>query len=323
MKVLLVRFSAIGDCVMAAHAATCVRRSHPNAHLVWAVEERCSPVVDAERLVSRVAIYPRERWKRGAWSPRVWREQWRYYAALRQERFDVGIDLQGHSKTAICLRLSGAKRRLAVRATDPLAKRLNPRFAGFGEARHTVDRQLAALRSLGEFLGEPFPPMMPRLEARRAAIRKELGPEFFVAIAVGAGHPEKAYPRAAWMQVAERLRAVGLRAVAIGGPEEAPWGAPGVDDRIGRLDLKGTMAVIAEAAAVLAADTGAGHLAAAYGVPYVSIFGPTDPEEFRPYGPGGIVLKESGNPADVLPERVAEEALRLIEARNAGASCAS
>ena len=71
------------------------------------------------------------------------------------------------------------------------------------------------------------------------------------------------------------------------------------------------MAVIARSSLVLAADTGAGHLAAAYGVPVVSIFGPTDPEEFRPYSDAGIVLKSGDRTDDVSPEQVVMAAKEL------------
>ncbi len=313
MKVLLVRFSAIGDCAMAAHTATCIRRSSPEAHLTWAVEERCAPVVDEARLVSRRAVYPRERWKQGAWTPRVWREQWQFYRSLRAEQFDFGLDLQGHSKTAICLRLSGARKRLSLRATDGFARRLNPVFTDYGGVVHTVDRQLAALRSLGNFAGDPVPPILPEYAALRAAMREKLVGRPTATIAVGAGQPAKAYPAEQWAAVARALLDEGFRVVFIGGPEESAPPVANAEDWVGRLILDETMALIAESAVVLAADTGAGHLAAGYGVPTVSIFGPTDPAEFRPYGPHSVVLQRGNRTRDVPASEViaaAKEAAR-------------
>lgn len=311
MRVLLVRFSAIGDCAMATHTASCIRRSYPEGTLVWAVEERCAAVVDDERLVTRRAVYPRERWKRGAWTPKVWGEQLRYYAGLRKHGFDIGLDLQGHSKTAICLRLSGAKRRLAVRATDGFARRLNPVLTEFNGLAHTVDRQLYALRTLGRF-EEDSSPIMPLLSSERVELRRQIGEEPFVVIAVGAGQPWKAYPGESWKSVAEALRYAARRVVFIGGPGESAPAVDGVVDLVNRLDLAQTMAVLAESDLVLAADTGAGHLAAAYGKSVVSIFGPTDPAEFRPYADRVIVLKEGEETAAVLPEKVVQAAHTLL-----------
>ena len=73
-----------------------------------------APVVDENRLVNSVAEFPRDKWKANRWSPATWREQLRAYAGLRKHKFDWGLDLQGHSKTALALRIAKPKRRLAV-----------------------------------------------------------------------------------------------------------------------------------------------------------------------------------------------------------------
>lgn len=62
----------------------------------------------------------------------------------------------------------------------------------------------------------------------------------------------------------------------------------------GTLALDGFAAVVAAARLVVTADTGAGHLASAYGRPSVVIFGPAPPEEWGP-PPGGrhVVLTDA------------------------------
>lgn len=50
----------------------------------------------------------------------------------------------------------------------------------------------------------------------------------------------------------------------------------------GQLDLADLAAVVADAAVVVCNDTGVGHLATAYGVPSVVLFGPTPPERWGP-----------------------------------------
>jgi heptosyltransferase-2 len=44
-------------------------------------------------------------------------------------------------------------------------------------------------------------------------------------------------------------------------------------------------ALMREAALVISNDTGPGHLAAAVGVPLLSVLGPTEPGLWRPWGP--------------------------------------
>jgi ADP-heptose:LPS heptosyltransferase len=60
------------------------------------------------------------------------------------------------------------------------------------------------------------------------------------------------------------------------------------DDTVlaGRIDLTAFAALIAGACLVVTADTGAAHLASAYRVPSVVIFGPAPPEEWGPPASG-------------------------------------
>lgn len=58
------------------------------------------------------------------------------------------------------------------------------------------------------------------------------------------------------------------------------------------LDLGAYAAVLADARAVVAVDTGPAHLAAAVSAPLVSLFGPgSDPATWSPWGPSVTVLK--------------------------------
>lgn len=60
-----------------------------------------------------------------------------------------------------------------------------------------------------------------------------------------------------------------------------------------RMDLAGFAATVAHAAIVVSADTGAAHLASAYGTPSVVLFGPAPPEEWGPPPGPHVVLTEA------------------------------
>ena len=309
-RVLLVRFSAIGDCAMAAWAATAVRERHPDAFLCWAVESRCAPVLDRTALVSHVEEIPRERWKRHRWSPAMWRQQIAKYAGLRRLRFDFGLDLQGHSKTALCLRLARPARRLAVPASDPFAARLNPTLS-LPSGVHTIEGYGALLGEFGDFT-IPERPLMPHDPEAARTLAERLGGERPLAtISVSAGSPDKAYPEAGWTRVAEGLLARGYRVAFLGGPNDRAIPLPETVDLVGKLALSSTIEAIRLSALHLAADTGNGHLAAAVGVPVVSVFGPTNPAVYRPYTPDGRVLREGRATADVAPEAILGAAREL------------
>jgi ADP-heptose:LPS heptosyltransferase len=302
MRILVVRFSAIGDCVMAAWAATALRLRHPGAEITWAIEDRCSPVLDMAQLVTHRVHFSRTRWKQRRMHPSTWAEQVRTYLSLRKVAFDVGFDLQGHSKTALCLRLAKPRQRFAAAATDALAARLTPPIGIRPDGTHMVDWKMHVVCQYEPLDTPKCPIMPPQIEAPDG-----LPSTGFVTIAVGAGHRDKAYRR--WSEVANALVSGGVNVVWMGGPGDSAPDVSGTVDLCGKLTLNQSLEVIRRAAVVVAADTGAGHIAAALGVPVVSVFGPTDPRVFRPYTTDGEVLKASSDPNEVLPSEVVSAAL--------------
>ncbi|MBS1709146.1 MAG: glycosyltransferase family 9 protein [Armatimonadetes bacterium] len=302
-RILIVRFSAIGDCVMAAWAVTSLRQAFPEGHIVWATQERCAPVIDDEKLVDTTVIADRDKWKKTRWSPTTWWNQTRRFTSLRKHGFDFGFDLQGHSKTALCLRLAGAKERHARRATDALAKKLNP-VASVANGLHEVEANLAFLSQFWP-LTMPEGPLMPQLPAWDS--------QGFVSIQTGAGSKDKTYPTESWIRVTEGLVRSGRRVVVIGGRRDPSIPVEGVTDLVGQLSLSQAVQVVRASALHLAADTGTGHIAAAYGVPVVSIFGPTDPAVYRPWAPDARVLQAGSMAGLVSPKEVLDAAAKALE----------
>jgi len=305
-RVLIVKFSAIGDCVMAAPALSAFRRAEPDALMVWAADPRCSAVIDRNRLVNEVYDIPRAAWKRDGVG---WMGQIRHYLALRRYGFDFGFDLQGHGKTAICLRLSGAKRRIAGYAIDPAARVLNPLAPGNPDGTHRVLRNRDVLAGALK-LDPDLSPIMPSLAAERETVRERFG-SGFVSIHVGAGATWKQWPSDRWAAVARHLLAQGRKVLFLGGLGERAPEVEGAMDACEELSLAESVAAVAESEFHLAADTGSGHMAAAYRVPVLSIFGKTKPELYRPYTDRGIVLKAGERTEDVSVESVLAEIPRL------------
>lgn len=284
---------------MAVHALSALRRRNPDANIVWAVDPRCGAVVDTSRLVNSVFEIPREKWKReksGLFT------QLRHFLKLREWSFDFGLDLQGHGKTAVALKLSGAKVRRSAYAFDPAARLLNPQTRGGQNRIHRVERNMEAVAEILE-MDEDYSPIMP------SAILPGGLPERFISIHTGAGAAWKQWPIERWEAVAKGLP---LPAVFLGGPTDPVPGAGGMN-LVGILSLEESMGAVANSAFHLAADTGSGHMAAAYGVPVLSIFGKTMPALYRPYTDRAIVLRNGDDPNLVTVEDVFEGFERLTK----------
>jgi ADP-heptose:LPS heptosyltransferase len=315
MRVLIVRFSAVGDCVLAAWAVTSIRNKYPGAEIIWAIEPRCAPVVDCERLATRLVAFDRQAWKRGRFQPRTWRQQVRTYLSLRALRCDVGIDFQGHSKTALALRLAAPTRRFATHATDWFARAISPPVPLDPATHpHVVDENYATLAAWEHF-ERVERPMMPDVAAELETVRTRIPHgKPLCTIQTGAGAWDNRYPPELWAEVAEGMIQAGFCVVALGAPGEPHIPHDGVIHRVGATSLREAQAWVRASAVHLCGDTGTGHIAAAVGVPVVSVFGPANPRRTRPFTSRGVVLHRGPNTFDTPPFEVVEAALSLVGA---------
>jgi ADP-heptose:LPS heptosyltransferase len=115
-----------------------------------------------------------------------------------------------------------------------------------------------------------------------------------VVVHVGAFYGSRQWPAARFAAVARSLADAGRRVVFSGSASERPRALEvarlgGFDPEsvlAGRMALDEFAALIADAVLVVTADTGAAHLASAYRIPSVVIFGPAPPEEWGPPASG-------------------------------------
>src|SRR5947209_17281700 len=115
-RVLVVRLSAVGDCIQTMPLACALRDHWPDAHVTWVVEKGSAPLVEACDAVDRTIVLP----KRFATSPRILAWLWR---ELRRERFDFALDPQGLTKSSLVSWLSGSRRRIGF--ARPIGRELS------------------------------------------------------------------------------------------------------------------------------------------------------------------------------------------------------
>ncbi|WP_130400229.1 HAD-IIIA family hydrolase [Micromonospora violae] len=130
----------------------------------------------------------------------------------------------------------------------------------------------------------------PVLRLRRDAVPPRpanLGDPGYVVLHPGSAASSRACPPELATRIAGALTRAGHRVLVTGGADEravtARVAAAGGIDLGGRTDLAGLAAIVADASAVVVGNTGPAHLAAAAGVPVVSLFAPTVP--FGQWGP--------------------------------------
>ncbi|MGA5311218.1 HAD-IIIA family hydrolase [Micromonospora taraxaci] len=186
---------------------------------------------------------------------------------------------------ALLLRMAGIGRIAAISDDYP---------GSLLDVRHRVpvgvpepERALSLAAAAGHRLPDGDEPVL-RLRHDVVAERpSDLGDPGYVVLHPGSAASSRACPPDVATRIAATLTAAGHRVLVTGGPDEravtARVAAAGGTDLGGRTDLAGLARIVADASAVVVGNTGPAHLAAAAGVPVVSLFAPTVP--FGQWGP--------------------------------------
>ncbi len=298
-RILIVRLSAVGDCVHALPAVRALRAARPEAHISWAIDDRAAPLLEGLSDVDEFMVMPR-RALRG--KPRLvrWRRLAAYRRSLREGGFDAAVDFQGLAKSALVAFFSRARLRIGpsrsggAREFSWLFYNASPEVPE--SARHVADKSRALLAPLGVPLETPLShprlPEHPGAAARVRAALQEMGlaGKPFAVLNPGAGWPTKLWPVEHFIKLAGTLREeMGLDVLVTWfGPAERELAeriaAPGEARRAPETDLQELAELLRGAALYVGSDTGPTHIAAAAGAPTVALFGAADAERNCPLG---------------------------------------
>ncbi len=285
-KVLLIRFSSIGDIVLVSPVIRALKTQLPcELHVLTKRKNR--NLVAHNPYVDQVHVFE----KRSADA----------LPALKREGFDFIVDLQKN------LRSSRVKRHLKVpSASFPklnLNKWLLVRFKiNRLEDVHIVDRYFRAVENLGvknDGKGlDFFIPEEDFVDLKTFPPLKENG---YVGLVIGGQHKTKMFPPEKAARVIGRLP---WPVVLLGGPEDRENGETirhltenkQVLNACGELSLNASASLVRQAGIIITNDTGLMHIAAAFKKPVISIWGNTVPEfGMVPYEPGNeenVVIAE-------------------------------
>jgi heptosyltransferase I len=296
VKALIVRLSSIGDVVHTLPLLGPLARH--GWRVGWLTEPASQPLLADHALVDHVTMAPAARAFSFAHARRA-------AGALRAQRYDVALDVQGLWKSAVWARLAGAGR---VIGPGPSARRepwsawlARERIEPPADARHVIDKNLALLRPLGiDGLGaREFG--LPRFELEAGKIRQQLGGMAIEApVAVlnpGGGWESKRWPPERFGALAVELRERGLVPVVTWGPgeerlaERVVAASGGTARRCFATSLRELVELLRCARLVVANDTGPLQLACAVGAPVVALFGPTDPVRNGPFSPADETVR--------------------------------
>ena len=320
-SILIVRLGAMGDIIHALPGASSLKHSFPDARVTWVVEPRWIPLLEGNGFVDRIVVFRRD-------DPRSWR---RTKDELRGEHYDLAVDFQGLTKSALIAHLARPER-IAGFGSSVVRERPAGLFYSTrvqSGAIHVVDQALDLAAGAGAtnlVRAFPLPAGVP--EGRLPA-------EPFVLASPLAGWTSKQWPVEYYARLAVMLREkLGMPLVLNG----APGSLPVVDGAMAHASgIPGLIDATRRAALVIGVDSGPLHLAAALNKSGAAVFGPTDPMRNGPYGGDFEIFRIAGAPTThrrgttiapsmraITPEQVfAALASRVKSAQAEGPLCAT
>ena len=279
----------MGDCILTTPALAILKQARPDVAVAVVVERRFRDLFAANPDISEI-LEPD--WRR-----------------VRRFRPDLCLNLHGGGTSAAITALAGSRFRagfahfrysLVYNIQIPRAQEI----LGVTGKVHTAEHLAAAAFYLGA----------PRMEIPRARlfVRASKTPARpYAVIHPHAAAANKTWPAQRFLEIARHLNSsFDLEPVFIGGPGEslstfAGW------RRLEGAPLGEIQSVMAGASLFVGNDSGPAHMAAAFGVPVVVIFGSSDPVVWAPWRTQGEVLTGSDGIETVTAAEVREALERL------------
>lgn len=300
-RALVIKMRHHGDVLLTSPVFTQLKKTLPHASIDAFIYKDTLPMLEGHPAISSYLLYDRT-WKNLS----VWNKLRKEIALLkiiRASHYDLVINLTEGDRGAIAALVSGSACRVGF---DPKKSGLFGKKKAFTHIvkacphpRHTVERQLDALRRIGIF---PAPderdlflhiPEAAKQKATEWLQREEILPGTYILIHPVSRWKFKCLSTAQIARLLDELHERNLRIVMTAGPDAQEIAM--VDEILslvphvpvlncaGKLTLKELAALIAMSKAMICVDSVPLHIASATKTPVVVMFGPTSEQNWGPW----------------------------------------
>jgi heptosyltransferase-1 len=285
MRILFVKLTSMGDLTHALPALTDAMHAVPNISFDWAIEKSFLEIASWHPAVKTILPTSHRQWRKHPWQTLKNGEISHFIKSLRKETYDLVIDGQTSTKSAIITLLSKGTRC----GLDKHSAR--EAIASYAYQKHfSVDKKLHAITRLrmlfAQVLQYPYVDNQPDYGIAShvfPALTFEL-PKPYVVLVHNASWESKLWPEKYWHQLIYFAAEEGLNVVL-------PWGNASEKERAERLiqghanalvlpfcSLSEHAQILKNAVGAISCDTGLSHIAAALDVKAVTIYGSTSTE---------------------------------------------
>jgi len=289
-KILIIRFSSIGDIVLTSPVVRCLRQRFPEAEIHYCTKKQYSGVLEANPYINKIICLDDS-------LPDLAGE-------LRKQRYDFVVDLHKSLRSIILKRMLARPSATFPKLNFAKWLLVNLKINRLN-GRHIVDRYFEAVKPLGVFNDcEGLDYFIPEKEKYKPEWLPESHRSGYVGFVTGGRHATKIFPPQKILEVCELLN---LPVVLLGGKEDAEkveFVAKALPAKVinacGKFSLHQSAALVEQAKLIITNDTGLMHFAAAFRKKIIVLWGNTVPEfGMYPYLPDrlkeNIVFFENNN----------------------------
>jgi ADP-heptose:LPS heptosyltransferase len=277
MKILIIRFSSIGDIVLTTPVVRVLKTQLDNAEIHYATKKQFAPIFQENPYIDKMHYLEDS-------LPRL-------INALRKEKFNVVIDLHNNLRTRIIKQLLGVRAFSFDKLNFQKWLMVNLKINKLPPV-HVVDRYLDTASSLGvknDSLGlDYFIPEKDEIPLEWLPASHRDG---YVVYAIGGQHATKKLPLKRMIELCSKIK---RPIILLGGKEDADQGEavklffdrdPTPENRhtiiynaCGKCNLNQSASIVKNATHVFSHDTGLMHIAAAFKREVISLWGNTIPD---------------------------------------------
>lgn len=290
MRILIIKMSSMGDLLHTLPAVSDARTAIPNIRFDWVAEEAFTEIPRWHPQVDHVIPIGLRRWRRQSTWNASCKEIRDFIKNLRHRHYDGMIDAQGSIKSAIVTRLAHGPRygmdKRSVREVG--AQWAYQKKCFIHKAQHAILR----IRQLfAQALGYPLPDTEPQygIDPNQLPICPIALPEQYLILIPNASREDKCWPEENWSTL--------INAYTGAWPLLIPWGNANEKARAVRLSALDSRVIVLpklrlgelariwlNARCIVGVDTGLSHLAAALGIPAITLYGKTNPQQIGTLG---------------------------------------
>ncbi len=295
-NLLIIKPSSLGDIILALPALSALRKSLPDANIIWLIRPEFAALLKGHPHLTDVIIFDRKLLGKAWFHPRAFASLLSLIRVLRQRKFDAVMDLQGLFRTASLAWLSGCKKRLGIANTKEFAHHFyTHKVSQDAKCIHLVDFYLKIVQTItasetqAQFV---FPPDLGAADSMSRLLNSHgVKPDNYTVLIPGSAHRDKCWPARRFAGLADKISSQFNLSIAATGTASEKDTVESMKNQAkvpianlaGQTSLSELIALLKASKLVISNDTGPGHIAAALGTPLVMIFGRSNPARVAPY----------------------------------------